>query len=129
MRDYQPHANNPYWLPQTLYRRTLALIRDYDRMVEQHENIPEETKPSGQGSGSGTGDRTGSRGVRSAAISLDIDAIDRARLMVPEEYQDGVWNAVQYGARYPDNADRTTYSRHKSRFIYYTALYKGWIFE
>ena len=48
MRDYQPHKNNPYWLPNTLYRRVLVTVRDYDRMVTEYKEIVHETA-SGDG--------------------------------------------------------------------------------
>ena len=126
MRDYQPEKNNPYWLPKSLYRRTLYLIRDYDRMVEEKEDIPTDKATGGQGGG-GIGDRTGSAGVRAAEISRDIAAVDHAMEMIPEEYRGGVWQSVAYSLPYPRDADRRTYSRWKSRFIYYVAANKGWL--
>ena len=48
MRDYQPHKSNPYRLPQTLYRRVLATVRDYDRMAAEYKEIAHETA-SGDG--------------------------------------------------------------------------------
>lgn len=125
MRDYQPEKNNPYWLPATLYRRTLALIRDYDRMVKEHDDIPTDT--SKEGGGGGTGDRTGSAGVHAAEIARDIAAIDHAMEMIPKEYRGGVWQSVAYSLAYPKDADRRTYSRQKSRFIFFVAVNKGWV--
>ena len=126
MRDYQPKVNNRYWLPRSLYRRTLALIRDYFRMVEDHDNIPEETSSGSQGGGSGTGDRTGSAAIRMERIAKDIDIIDRALKMIPEEYRPGVWASVQFYVPYPKDADKSTYSRYKGMFIYYVAKFEGW---
>ena len=37
MRDYQPKKRNPYYLEHTLYRRVLALVRDYPRMTAEWE--------------------------------------------------------------------------------------------
>lgn len=39
MRDYQRKLNNSWHLPRTLYRRVLAVIRDYDRQREEINNI------------------------------------------------------------------------------------------
>ena len=125
MRDYQPTKNNPYWLPYTLYRRTLSLIRDYDRMAREHEDIPTD-KSAGSG-GSGIGDPTGSAGTRSAEISRDLAAVDHALKLVPEEYRAGVWKSAAYSLPYPKDADRSTYSRQKRRFIFNVAVNKGWI--
>ena len=47
MRDYQPNQkNNPYWMEKSVYRRVLAFVRDYDRMVRDYHEILHETAAS-----------------------------------------------------------------------------------
>lgn len=128
-RDYQPYKNNKYLLPKSLYKRTLALIRDYYRMEKEHDNIGDESPPppDGMPRGSGTGNPTERDGIRRAVLKSEIKAIDTAREMIPEEYRDGVWFNIVGDMRYPENADRVTYSRYKQRFIYQVAKNMFWI--
>jgi hypothetical protein len=116
-------------LPKSLYKRTLALIRDYYRMETEHDNIGDESPPppDGMPRGSGTGNPTERDGIRRAVLKSEIDAIDTAREMIPEEYRDGVWFNIVGDMRYPENADRVTYSRYKQRFIYQVAKNMFWI--
>lgn len=60
MRDYQPKKQNPYHLPHTLYRRVLALVRDYPRMVQVREAIIYES-PENAGAATAWGDRRKTR--------------------------------------------------------------------
>ena len=39
MRDYQPKKNNPFYLPETLYRFALCSIRDIVERERQNEAI------------------------------------------------------------------------------------------
>lgn len=127
MRDYQPQVNNRYWLPRSLYRRTLSLIRDYDRMIEERKAIPEESADPNQPRSPQPGNVTMSKAMRMARLAEDIDAIDRALAMIPEEYRTGVWASVLFGARYPEDAGIRTYRRYKAMFIWLVAKNKCWI--
>ena len=51
-----------------------------------------------------------------------IEAIDAALAIVPEEYRSGVFDNVIEHKAYPLDADRSTYSRWKSAFIYAVAV-------
>lgn len=48
----------------------------------------------------------------------EIGTINEALEEIPFEYRQAVWNNIQFGQAYPLNADRTTYGRYKSKFIY-----------
>lgn len=37
MRDYQRRKNNKYYLPKSVYHRTLWVIRDYERMKKKRK--------------------------------------------------------------------------------------------
>ena len=129
MRDYQPYKNNKYLLPKTLYKRTLALIRDYYRMKEEHDSIGEGSPPppDGMPRGTATGNPTERDGIRRALLKTEINAIEKAWKTLPEEYRNGVWHNIMGDVPYPDDADRVTYSRHKQRFIYQVAKNMFWI--
>lgn len=126
MRDYQRKRNNPYVLPWNLYREMLYAIRDYDRLVEEYNNrleegmSPESDSPSG-GKTNRTGDPTGMKVVKLSEISRRILAIDKARMVIPEEYMNGIWNNIIKGTAYPRNADPRTYGTWKGRFVYEVA--------
>jgi hypothetical protein len=47
--------------------------------------------------------------------------IDDALKDIPTEYRKGVWNNIQFCQAYPLDADRATYGRYKSKFIYKAA--------
>ena len=129
VRDYQPQKNNQYLLPYSLYRKTLAFIRDYERMRLEYTHIGQESPPppDGMPRGSSSGNPTERNGIRRAELHDSIKAIEDALDMLPEEYRKGVWrNIIEY-KRYPKDADVRTYSRYKQRFIYHVAHNLFWI--
>lgn len=126
MRDYQRVRNNPYVLPWNLYREMLYAIRDYERLVDEYENRIEEGMSPGSDTPSGgktnkTGDPTGMKVIKLSEISKRILSIDKAKMVIPQEYMDGVWNNIVKGKAYPRDADPRTYGRWKSRFVYEVA--------
>ena len=126
-RDYQAKKNNPYRMPRSLYRRVLALIRDYDRMrVEVEELILASPNPEGI-KGGGPGDPTARAAERIERMQSDVRAIEQALKKIPPEYRKGVFNSVRYYRAFPVDADRTTYARHKQKFVYFVAKNLGWM--
>ena len=128
-RDYQAKLNNPYLLPQPLYRMTLAFIRDHSRKVTEYQTICEKSPapPDGLPKGTETGDPTERAGLRRVELYDSIKAVEQALVLIPTEYRKGVWaNIVQY-RRYPDDADPRTYRRYKQKFIYHVAKNKYWV--
>lgn len=126
MRDYQRHKNNKYILPRAVWHKTLWEIRDYYRMTEEAENLLV-ASPSSDGTGrkGSIGDPTFAKASKRERLLRRIDVIDEAKATIPDEYRKGVWDSVMYGTRYPDDADRTTYARWKSRFVYTVAVKLG----
>lgn len=126
MRDYQAHKSK-YLLPYEVYHQTLWTIRDYERMKAEAEAILTESPPppDGQPKGAGGGDEVYSKAARREEYVRKIHAIEEALREVPEEYRRGVWQNVTEWKAYPRDADRTTYGRWKSRFIYETARRLG----
>lgn len=123
MRDYQRKKGNSYRLPKDVYRSTLWTIRGYHRMKDEATAILLESPapPDGQPRGTATGDEVFSKAARREALLLKVKAIDEALEIVPPEYRRGVWNSVQYFDAFPIDADRSTYGRWKSRFVYEAA--------
>lgn len=128
MRDYQPKKQNQYYLQHTLYRRVLALVRDYPRMTAAREQIIYES-PEGTGGGRGPGRPTESKALRIATIDDDIRAVERALEKLPPEYRQGVLDNVLYGRRQADlpYAGERTWQRWKSKLLWMVAHNKHWI--
>ena len=132
MRDYQRQNNNPYRLDHELWMQTLWLMRRYDRLIEEYNlRIDEGMSPDPEslpaGKSNRTGDPTSLRAMKLAEISKQIMAIDKAKLTIPEEYMNGVWNNIMTTERYPGDADPRTYGTYKARFVYFVARNMGWI--
>lgn len=117
MRDYQ--RDSKYKLPRNVYLRTLYLIRDYDRLKQQYQDILDESPspPDGQPSGSELSDVTANKAIRLESISRELKAIEQAALRIPDEYRTGVLNNVKYRVPYPEMAGYATWARYRSKFI------------
>lgn len=121
-RDYQPHKNNPYHLPWTLYRYVLMMVRDYDRLTESVDDlILSSPDPESPRRGGGYGDPTARTAMRIERMQDQIRAIDNALKRIPEEYRKGVFDWTRYRTPYPPDAGEATYRRHKQRFLYFVA--------
>lgn len=123
MRDYQPHKNNPYWLEPTIYRRVLAVVRDYDRMVRDYNEIIHETAAGDGQPGSNTpGDPVARKAERLDRLWKDIRAVEMALIRIPPEYRDGVLRNIKYGGWPIDvPANRKTWSKWRCRFLFFAA--------
>lgn len=126
MRDYQRQKNNKYILPRPVYHKTLWTIRDYYRMKEEADDILYSSGRPGQRNGSGISDPVAAKAIKRDKFLRITKAIDEVKTQIPEEYQRGVWDSILYGSRYPLNADRTTYGRWKSWFVFHVAEKLGY---
>ena len=52
---------------------------------------------------------------------------EKAKEKMPVEYESGVWNNILFYSAFPADADRSTYGRVKSKFIYDVAEEMGFI--
>lgn len=127
MREYQRRKNNKYILPAAAYNLTVWTIRDYCRIKEEAEAILMESPPppDGQPRGSGTGDEVASKAIRREEFLRKTAAIETALGNIPKEYRGGVWANIVKRKAFPLDADRSTYGRWKSRFIYEVAVRLG----
>lgn len=126
MRDYYSKNSD---MPEDLYRQTLWMIKGYDRMKTEYDNAiwdsPE--PPDGQPRGGNTGDPTSREGLKRAELFRKLQAIEQAKLSLPEDYRDGVWNNVLYKTPYPKSAHRKTWWQYKTAFILRVARNMYWI--
>jgi hypothetical protein len=129
--EYQRKKNNKYVLPASVYNQTIWLIRDYQRMKDEAESLLTQSAAVNDGMPHGS---PSPNGVVNRVIQRDkylekCKAIEEAFASIPPEYRQGVSDSILYRTRYPDNADRSTYARHKSRVIYLVAFKLGMITE
>lgn len=118
--------NNPWYLEHTVYRRALALVRDYPRMLAARNAIILST-PEGRG-GNGPGRPTEQKALRIAAIDDDIHVVEKALGKIPQVFRQGVLDNVIYGKRMDDlPGARSTWSRWRARLLWHVARGKKWI--
>lgn len=130
MKHYQPKRNNPYRLPHGIYYQTLWQIKNYYWTKEHIEDIILATPDhDGQPKGNGISDPTFSKATKLGRFSSVVNIIEEERDKILPEYRQGVWSNIQFGTRYPDDADPSTYSRHKSKFVYHVAVRLGFYAE
>ena len=107
------------------------MIRDYYRLnAEYNDRIDEGMSPGSEtpgGKNNKTGDPTGMKAIKLSSIAERIRAVEKARLAIPYEYMDGVWEHIMYRSRFPGDADRSTYTRWQQKFVYEVARNMHWI--
>ena len=119
---YQLLKGNPFLLPKNLYRQILYLIKDYDRIkLLWEEELYTTPRSDGGPRGSHATDPTFSKAVRRIRLEEDLKAMDKALEQIPEEYREHVINHARYSIPFPDWANRKTWSKYQSKYIYHVA--------
>ena len=130
-RDYQRQKNTKYLLPSTVYHKTLWTIRDYYRAKETLNALADTSAgiayDKDKVQTSGNPDTVFNAAIKYGEAKKPVDCIEKARANMPREYRQGVWDNILFGSRFPNNADRSTYGRIKSKFIYDVAEIMGYI--
>lgn len=118
-RVYQPQLNNDNWIPHELYMQIIHIIRDYDRMKSELNDLIEESPaPSdGQPRGTQTSDPTVRKALKVSVTSDKIRAVEKAIASIPEEYQDDILENIKHNKPFPDYGNRKTWSKWKGRLI------------
>lgn len=128
MRDYRRKKQTKYILPATVYHQVLWKIRDYSRMCAEVEDMIQSS--GGEecyGRSNIPGDPVMRTVIRRERMMQSIDAVDYGLSQIPEVYRKGVWDNIVKHKAYPDYADRSTYGRYKSKFVYSVAEKLGLI--
>lgn len=114
-----------YKLPKELYFETIWYIRSYPRLKEEADDIINASHAGdGQPSGGSIGDPTAQKADKYAEKMKQIRPIERGLKMIPEEYQQQVFNHVVY-RRLPElPANHKTYEKWRQRFVYWVAMYR-----
>ena len=130
MKDYTP-KRGLYVLSNNLWKQTISMIRDYNRLTAEYiDRLGEGMSPGSEepgGKTNRTGDPTGMKAIKLSSIAERIRAVDKAKLIVPYEYMDGIWNHILYRRRFPYDADRSIYTRWQQRFVFEVARNMHWI--
>jgi len=119
-----------YVLPKTLYYKSIAVIKDYPRMMLDYKfAIGHSVEQDGQPHGTKISDPTADDAQKLWQLSTQIEAVEKALGKIPKEYQKAILEKIVNRKPYPDYAALNTWKKWKQRMVYYTALYLGWIWE
>lgn len=120
MKDYQRKTNNPHLLPKTVYNRVLWLIRDYERMKAERNEIIHgySCEQDGLPHGSETGNPTMDKALKLETLGREMEAVEQALLLVDEDMRNGIINNICYQVPYPYYPSESTWLRRKKKFIH-----------
>lgn len=122
MRDYQVKRSK-YILPKEVYHQSLWLIRDYYRWLDECEEIDNARRGDINAciKSNYPNNILEQQYIRKERYLTQIEKIDAALNMIPEEYRKGVWDNIQKYKPFPADAHRVTYAKYKSKFIFFVA--------
>lgn len=120
---------NKYQLPHPIRMQVIWLVRDYERMKNQYNELAEKSPgpPDGQPRGGSSRDIVQETAMKRIELAAKIEAVEEAYKTIPPEYRRGVWDNVLYRARYPSDAGTATYKRQRKRFLYLVAKKLFWV--
>lgn len=131
MKEYQRNKNNPYKLPHNVYMQVLYAVRDYDRLRDVYQNnlYNSSSAPDGTPHSTGPGDPTQNRALRMYSVGRQIESVEQALVIVPNEYRRGIIDNIKYRCGYPVDvpAHPVTWSRWRSKFLWQVAKNMGLI--
>ena len=114
-------------LPRPLYERARGLVRDYPRFKAEHEAMliatPDREHSPGR---SGPGDPTGTTAIRREQLGADVDAVEKAMDVLPEEYIRPIYKNIAEGVKFPDYGSETMWGYWKRKFLYHVAQFRGY---
>lgn len=112
-----------YRLEKAQYMSTLWYIRRYPQLIQRREEILEGSAAPADGMprGSGVGDPTLRKAAMLEDISRKLKPIEAALLLIPAEYQRGVFENIVYRKPYPDHTSIGTWKLWRQRYIYYVS--------
>lgn len=126
MRDYQKKHNGQR-MPHSLYRKVLAIVRDYDRQQEIIKEIYYGTVKNEGGRYGSFGSPTESKAIKIMTIKKETDAVDAALKAIPPEYRIPIFDNIRYGYKREewvmkqDTAHRNTWSSWRMEFLWRVA--------
>ena len=123
---YQQKSNNPYRLPDNLYRRVLYTVKDYDRRKAEYYELLEYVPPvlSGISVNIDVSDPTANKAIKLAEISGELHAVEAAAMMIDEPFRSAILRNLKYDEPLPfgDFSHRPTWYAKRRRFLYSVAV-------
>lgn len=109
--------------------QTLWYIRRFPDEIEAYEEALTSTAINldGMPRGGALSNPTMRDALKRAQLSLDIEPITRALLLIPDEYHGGILGNIIWRRPYPETANLKTWKKWRQRLIYWTAYFRGWI--
>lgn len=138
LKEYIPKKPKEYRLDNVTYMRVLWTVRSYPKTREKLNEILEsspctfaeytakkgkelETRRAFLPHTNGASNPTEDKVMQREQYQHEIDAIDKALKQIPIEYRQYIFDNVVHKIKYPDFADKTTWSRWRMRFLYFVA--------
>jgi len=92
-------------------------------MKEEVESLVEISgvNTDGMPRGNEASDQVSRMVIKRCDLLKDVNVVDMALELIPEEYRVGVWNNIQYNKAYPTYAGARTFARYKAIFIHSVA--------
>lgn len=98
---------------------------EYEDRIDEGMSVEPDAPPGGKTYK--TGDPTGMKAIKLSVLAEQIRAIEKARMVIPDEYMPGIWNNIMDHVPYPNDAHYKTYGSWKARFVYEVARNMNWI--
>ena len=109
-------------LNYNLHQEMIYFTRQYKSKLEEYENLLDSSikgiSYDGLPKGTDISKPTETIAMRRSKIEEDIIAIEDALFAIPEYYRDGVLNHILYEKKWPDGAEKRTWTTYQGRFLY-----------
>ena len=110
-------------------QRALWLMRDYPNIKARLNDL------DGYGTGLSDGQPRSHEphspvenlAIKRAELAAQLKPVDLAFEKIPEEYRQGLWQAIIERRRYPPYATVRTWKRWRQRLLWYVAYYAGYL--
>jgi hypothetical protein len=121
-----------FLLPEAVYRQALWAAKDMPRLKEQLKNAREELDvlPNRDftqevKSQSDVLDLTATVASRISNLTMRIEAIEMALLVLPKKYREGIRRKMFFGENYADEYHPNTWKKWQQIYIYNVAINLG----
>ncbi len=137
MRNYQQTKNNPFWLRHYLYISMVNLIKDYENMQEEYDDILYSSPCSdGQPHQSGIGSPTESKALKRESLGKRCQAVEQTVMYMKGKYSKPnaekfqpleAFHSYEYFCCYRSQPSKDsgpakrTWNRYRSEFVYSVA--------
>lgn len=127
MSDYYPKKSG---LPRDVYNSVLWLVRGYERKKDELDALITQSK-SEEPRGAGRSDPTVQAAIRREKLRDDVQSVEGALMIVPEEYRSIVYENIRDTRPFrtfpaADYAHYQTWKHWRRQFMVEVARRKGW---